>query len=236
MIYTPEVGDVCQRYSHIYRRPRGLFIAYPQRQAMDAILENRPYRAGGRDRRDRRRAHSRPRRPGRGRHGHSGRQAGAVHPVRRHRPGPDAADRAGRGHQQPGAAGRPALPRLAARAASAGRTTTTSSRRSCRRWSGTCPGCCSSGRISPRPTPAGCWTATATVCARSTMTSRGPPPSPWPPCWPPCRVTGSRLADQRFVILGAGSAGTGIADLLAEGAGARGPRGARGPVASVAPE
>jgi len=44
MIYTPEVGEVCQRYSHIYHRSRGLFISYPQRQEIDTILENRPYR------------------------------------------------------------------------------------------------------------------------------------------------------------------------------------------------
>lgn len=44
MIYTPEVGEVCQHYSHIYHRPRGLFISYPQRQAMDTMLQNRPYR------------------------------------------------------------------------------------------------------------------------------------------------------------------------------------------------
>jgi len=44
VIYTPEVGEICQRYSHIYHRPRGLFISYPQQQDMDAILENRPYR------------------------------------------------------------------------------------------------------------------------------------------------------------------------------------------------
>jgi malate dehydrogenase (oxaloacetate-decarboxylating) len=45
IIYTPEVGEVCQRYSHIYYRPRGLYLSYPQRQEMDALLENRPYRA-----------------------------------------------------------------------------------------------------------------------------------------------------------------------------------------------
>jgi len=44
VIYTPEVGEICQRYSHIYHRPRGLFISYPQQQDMDAILANRPYR------------------------------------------------------------------------------------------------------------------------------------------------------------------------------------------------
>jgi malate dehydrogenase (oxaloacetate-decarboxylating) len=40
IIYTPTVGLACERFSHIYRRPRGLFIAYPERDHIDAILEN----------------------------------------------------------------------------------------------------------------------------------------------------------------------------------------------------
>jgi malate dehydrogenase (oxaloacetate-decarboxylating) len=43
LIYTPTIGAACQRYSHIFRRPRGLFIAYPERQHIDTILDNRPY-------------------------------------------------------------------------------------------------------------------------------------------------------------------------------------------------
>jgi malate dehydrogenase (oxaloacetate-decarboxylating) len=39
-VYTPTVGLACERFSHIYRRPRGLFIAYPERDDIDAILEN----------------------------------------------------------------------------------------------------------------------------------------------------------------------------------------------------
>jgi malate dehydrogenase (oxaloacetate-decarboxylating) len=45
IIYTPEVGEVCQLYSHIYYRPRGLYLSYPQRHEMEALLENRPFRA-----------------------------------------------------------------------------------------------------------------------------------------------------------------------------------------------
>ncbi|MEM7144703.1 MAG: NAD-dependent malic enzyme [Verrucomicrobiota bacterium] len=40
IIYTPVVGEACQQFSHIYRRPRGLFISYPNRDRMCEILEN----------------------------------------------------------------------------------------------------------------------------------------------------------------------------------------------------
>lgn len=40
LIYTPVVGTACQQFSEIYRRPRGLFISYPERDSIDAILDN----------------------------------------------------------------------------------------------------------------------------------------------------------------------------------------------------
>lgn len=40
IVYTPVVGAACQSFSHIYRRPRGVFIAYPNRDKIDTILSN----------------------------------------------------------------------------------------------------------------------------------------------------------------------------------------------------
>lgn len=40
IIYTPTVGEACMRFSEIYRKPRGLFISYPEREYIDEILEN----------------------------------------------------------------------------------------------------------------------------------------------------------------------------------------------------
>ncbi len=40
IIYTPVVGEACQQFSEIYRRPRGLFIAYPERDRIDTMLNN----------------------------------------------------------------------------------------------------------------------------------------------------------------------------------------------------
>jgi len=43
IIYTPIVGIASQHYSHIYRRPRGLYIAYPHQDAIEEMLRNAPY-------------------------------------------------------------------------------------------------------------------------------------------------------------------------------------------------
>ncbi len=42
MVYTPVVAQACQEFSHIYRRPRGLFIPYPLRDSIPDLLRNRP--------------------------------------------------------------------------------------------------------------------------------------------------------------------------------------------------
>jgi malate dehydrogenase (oxaloacetate-decarboxylating) len=41
-VYTPVVAKACQRFSHIYRRPRGLFVSYPMRDSIPMLLRNRP--------------------------------------------------------------------------------------------------------------------------------------------------------------------------------------------------
>ncbi|TKB46909.1 NAD-dependent malic enzyme [Thalassotalea mangrovi] len=40
IIYTPTVGDACEKFSDIYRSNRGLFISYAERHQIDDILHN----------------------------------------------------------------------------------------------------------------------------------------------------------------------------------------------------
>jgi malate dehydrogenase (oxaloacetate-decarboxylating) len=40
VVYTPTVGEACERFSSIYRRPHGLFVAYPDIDDVDEMLDN----------------------------------------------------------------------------------------------------------------------------------------------------------------------------------------------------
>lgn len=42
IIYTPTVGEGCRRYSHVFRRPRGLYISYPHRYEIPMLLDHAP--------------------------------------------------------------------------------------------------------------------------------------------------------------------------------------------------
>jgi malate dehydrogenase (oxaloacetate-decarboxylating) len=43
LVYTPTVGEGCQRFSQIWRKPRGLFLSYPNKDRIDQILNHPRY-------------------------------------------------------------------------------------------------------------------------------------------------------------------------------------------------
>ena len=45
LVYTPTVGEGCERFSEIWRKPRGLFLSYPNRDRLRDILANRLFDA-----------------------------------------------------------------------------------------------------------------------------------------------------------------------------------------------
>ncbi len=43
LVYTPTVGEGCQRFSEIWRKPRGLFLSYPNKDRIERILSHARY-------------------------------------------------------------------------------------------------------------------------------------------------------------------------------------------------
>jgi malate dehydrogenase (oxaloacetate-decarboxylating) len=43
LVYTPTVGEGCQRFSEIWRKPRGLFLSYPNKDRIDQVLHHSDY-------------------------------------------------------------------------------------------------------------------------------------------------------------------------------------------------
>ncbi len=40
LVYTPTVGAGCQQFSHLFRKPRGLFLSLPHKRRLEQILAN----------------------------------------------------------------------------------------------------------------------------------------------------------------------------------------------------
>ena len=43
IVYTPTVGEACQKFSEIWRKPRGLFLSYPNKHRIDQIFSHSRY-------------------------------------------------------------------------------------------------------------------------------------------------------------------------------------------------
>src|SRR5271154_407698 len=43
LVYTPTVGEGCKRFSEIWRKPRGLFLSYPNKDRIAQILAHKRY-------------------------------------------------------------------------------------------------------------------------------------------------------------------------------------------------
>lgn len=43
LVYTPTVGEGCQHFSEIWRKPRGIFLSYPNRERIAQILSHSRY-------------------------------------------------------------------------------------------------------------------------------------------------------------------------------------------------
>ncbi len=209
--------EACQKFDHIFRPPRGMYLPISARGRLKELLAQLAGEGRALHRRHRRRAHPRPRRPGRRRHGHPGRQAGALHRLRRRAAAVLPADHPRRRHQQRDPAGRSALPRPAPARACAAPSTDAfidefvdgGAGRSIRTAA-------SSGRTSPTSTPCRSWRATATGSAPTTTTSRAPPPWRWPAFSAPCASPDRSSPTSASCSSAAGSAGTGIAELISQ--------------------
>lgn len=43
IVYTPTVGEGCQKFSEVFRKPRGLFLSYPNKDLIDKIISHPRY-------------------------------------------------------------------------------------------------------------------------------------------------------------------------------------------------
>ena len=216
VVYTPTVGLAIERFSHEFRRTRGVYLSVDHPEDVELALRNTGL---GAEDVDLLVATDSEGILGIGDQGVGGIEisvgklavytaAAGIHPQ------PGAAGGAGHGHRQPAAAQRRDVPGRAARPGPR-----QALRRVHRRLRHRVPASCSrtrccTGRTSARPTPGGSWTATPTRCCTFNDDMQGTAAVVLAAAFSAVRAAGSRMRDQRVVIHGAGTAGLGIADMM----------------------